>query len=260
MAKTADILKKLTPLNGQGRPQHVSLSVYVADQLEHLLTGGDIAVGQKLPPETELCNFFGVSRTVIREAVTQLKSLGFVETRRGVGTTVIRTSTVDVMPAKTISLATVENILHVLELRLSIEPAAAELAAQRHDASDRRILMDKHAAFIRAQFGKLTGQDEDYSFHCAIATATKNPLFEVFYERLGRNMTPRTNLMHDQMDNSVLGSYLARVEQEHARILEAILGRDATTARDMMYQHLLRATNTYKKYNKANHKAALATP
>lgn len=254
MADQANILEKLAQLNPRRLSHDVSLSVHVSDQLETLLDSGAVGIGQKLPTESELCEVFGVSRTVIREAITQLKSLGLVETRRGVGTTIIRTTPVEAMPAKTVSLETVEDILHVLELRLSVEPAAAELAAQRHDSHDRRILLEKHAAFIRARFEQPKAREEDYSFHCAIAAATKNPIFKQFYEHLSQNMIPRSNLMHDELDASKADNYLARVEQEHARILEAILGRDCTTAREMMYQHMARASITYKKYYDATGK------
>ena len=62
-----------------------SLASNVAKQLEKQISTGRIAVGDKLPTENALCDLFGVSRTVIREAITQLKSLGLVETKRGVG-------------------------------------------------------------------------------------------------------------------------------------------------------------------------------
>ncbi|MFP4137819.1 MAG: FadR/GntR family transcriptional regulator [Halomonas sp.] len=59
-----------------------SLSTHVADQLERLILQGRVQVGEKLPTESQLCGSFGFSRTVIREAMTHLKSLGLLETRR----------------------------------------------------------------------------------------------------------------------------------------------------------------------------------
>ncbi|SFH63905.1 DNA-binding transcriptional regulator, FadR family [Modicisalibacter xianhensis] len=225
--------------------------MHVADQLETLITSGGITVGQKLPTENGLCESFGVSRTVIREAITHLKSLGLVETRRGVGTTVIRTSAVEAMPAERISPTTVEDILHVLELRLNLEPAAAELAARRHDENDRRILQEKHDAFIRARAEKTQARTEDYEFHYAIAAATKNPFFKAFYEQLSQSVIPRAKLMSVEINTAATDKYLARVEEEHTYILEAILARDPETAREMMYQHLNRARNMYAKFQEA---------
>src|SRR5699024_4147361 len=135
------LLKKMARFNVHTVPHRESLSVYVADHLEELLLCGDIVVGQKLPTENELSELFGVSRTVVREAVMQLKSMGLVETLRGIGTTVIRTTHADEPTATKIDLTTVENILHALELRLFLEPAAAMLAAERHNDNDRRKLI-----------------------------------------------------------------------------------------------------------------------
>lgn len=251
MAGKTDITADFKQLKVQKLSREGSLSLHVADQLEALIVNGGIGVGEKLPTENGLCDAFGVSRTVIREAITHLKSLGLVETRRGVGTTVLRATTVEAMPAKRISPTTVEDILHVLELRLNLEPAAAALAAERHDEEDRRILEDKHAAFLEARAAKSQARVEDYEFHYAIAVATKNPFFKVFYEQLSQGVIPRAKLMSIEIDTAATDKYLARVEEEHTYILEAILTRDPEAAREMMYQHLNRARIMYAKYQEA---------
>ena len=251
MAGKTDLTADFKQLKVQKLSREGSLSLHVADQLEALIVNGGIGVGEKLPTENGLCDAFGVSRTVIREAITHLKSLGLVETRRGVGTTVLRSTTVEAMPAKRISPTTVEDILHVLELRLNREPAAAALAAERHDEQDRRILEDKHAAFLEARAAKSQARVEDYEFHYAIAVATKNPFFKVFYEQLSQGVIPRAKLMSIEIDTAATDKYLARVEEEHTYILEAILTRDPEAAREMMYQHLNRARIMYAKYQEA---------
>ncbi|MDI5984453.1 FadR/GntR family transcriptional regulator [Halomonas sp. M4R5S39] len=225
-----------------------SLSVHVADQLEALILQGKVKVGEKLPTESQLCESFGVSRTVIREAITHLKSLGLVETRRGVGTTVLRSTAVEARPAERINPTTVEDILHVLELRLALEPAAAELAALRHDDEDRRLIEATHAAFIEAQAEKSQARVEDFEFHHAIARATHNPFFEQFYEQLSPSGIPRAKLLSIDINPAAAERYLARVQEEHAYILEAILSRDGEAAKETMFQHLNRARNMYAQY------------
>lgn len=229
-------------------PQQGSLSTHVADQLEALITQGKIAVGEKLPTENSLCDSFGVSRTVIREAITHLKSLGLVETRRGVGTTVLRSTTLEARPAERINPTTVEDILYVLELRLTLEPAMAELAALRHGDEDRRRLEAAHAAFVRACVEKSQARVEDYEFHHAIARATGNPFFNQFYEQLSQSVIPRAKLLSIEINPVTSERYLERVQQEHAYILEAILARDSEAARETMFQHLNRARNMYAQY------------
>lgn len=225
-----------------------SLSTHVADQLESLIVQGGISVGEKLPTENSLCDSFGVSRTVIREAITHLKSLGLVETRRGVGTTVLRSTAIEARPAERINPTTVTDILHVLELRLAMEPAAAELAALRYDADDERQLKKTHAAFIDAHATKTQARVEDFEFHHAIAKATKNPIFDTFYEQLSQSVIPRAKLLSIDINPQAAERYLERVHEEHTFILEAILSRDAEAAKETMFQHLNRARNMYAQY------------
>ncbi len=64
-------------------------------------------------------------------------------------------------------------------------------------------------------------------------------------------LIPRAKLMSIEINTSATDKYLARVEEEHTYVLEAILARDAAAAREMMYQHLNRARNMYAKYQEA---------
>lgn len=242
--KTAD----LSSINVHKVAQQGNLSVHVADQLETLIVQGELPVGHKMPTENSLCQSFGVSRTVIREAIAHLKSLGLVETRRGVGTTVLRAASLEAKPAERINPTTVDDILHLLELRLVLEPAAAEMAAERHDANDRTVLKSRHEAFIAARQAKGQAREEDYLFHFAIAQATKNPMFQFFYDQWNQNVIPRAKLLSIDINPTSSERYLERVQEEHAFILEAILSRDSDAARETMFQHLNRAKNMYAKY------------
>ncbi|MGO2242857.1 MAG: FadR/GntR family transcriptional regulator [Halomonas sp.] len=248
MAKQNATTSALKPLQVNKVMQQGSLSVHVADQLEALITQGKVSVGEKLPTENSLCDSFGVSRTVIREAITHLKSLGLVATRRGVGTTVLRSSILEARPAERINPTTVEDILHLLELRLTLEPAAAELAALRHDDEDRQRLETQHLAFSNAFAQKSQAREEDYLFHFAIATATKNPFFQSFYKQWSQSVIPRAKLLSTDINPISSELYLERVQEEHTSIIEAILYRDAQAARETMFQHLNRARNMYAKY------------
>lgn len=248
MVKNIVTASTFKPLQVNKVMQQGSLSVHVADQLEALIIQGKVAVGEKLPTENSLCESFGVSRTVIREAITHLKSLGLVETRRGVGTTVLRSSTVEARPAERINPTTVEDILHLLELRLTLEPAAAELAALRYDDEDRQRLEVQHDAFSKAYAAKSQAREEDYLFHYAIASATKNPFFQSFYKQWSQSVIPRAKLLSSDINPISSERYLERVKEEHTFILEAIISRDPQAARETMFQHLNRARNMYAKY------------
>ncbi|QPL48229.1 FadR family transcriptional regulator [Halomonas sp. A40-4] len=248
MVKESEMTSVQAPLNVSKVAKQGSLSKHVATQLEALIVQGTVAVGNKLPTENSLCDSFGVSRTVVREAITHLKSLGLVETRRGVGTTVLRAKAEEPRPAQHINPTTVADILHLLELRLTLEPAAAELAALRHDDADRELLRAQHNAFIKAHAEKRLARQEDYLFHFAIAKATKNPFFASFYEQWSKSVIPRAKLLSIEIDPKSSDRYLERVQAEHDEIIEAILSRDAQKARDMMFKHLDRAKNMYAQY------------
>ncbi|MBB3230420.1 FadR/GntR family transcriptional regulator [Halomonas stenophila] len=228
-----------------------SLSQAVVEQLERRIASGEVPVGSKLPTESELCEVFGVSRTVVREAITHLKSLGLVETRRGVGTTVLRNDTAEPRPAVHISPRTVEDILEVLELRLTLEPPAAELAALRHDDEDRKRLEARHAEFVQAQAEKSQARREDFAFHHAIIKATHNACFDRLYEPLSDSIIPRAKLLSIDIDPRSTARYLELVHEEHTRILEAILERDGPAARAAMQQHLERSRDMYARYRDA---------
>lgn len=225
-----------------------SLTAHVANELESMINSGKISVGQKLPPESGLCEMFDVSRTVIREAITQLKSLGLVETRRGVGTTVVRGQAMEKPLVYTIDLAVVDDILNILELRMSVEDSAAELAAARRDELDLENIEAALVAFDKALAAGELARQEDFAFHLSIIKATKNPFFIKFYEQFNRSVIPRTKLLKANVDNKASAEYLERIGQEHHEIFAAIRAADPAAAKKAMHMHLYRAYHVYEKY------------
>ncbi|MGB2064488.1 FadR/GntR family transcriptional regulator [Marinomonas gallaica] len=229
-----------------------SLATTVAKQLETEISSGRIKVGDKLPTESALCGLFGVSRTVIREAITQLKSLGLVETRRGVGTTVMRSMSSESVFAYNVDPTAIKDILHILEIRMSVESAACALAAQRRSEADlvrmEQLFTEFDAALLRGELAR----KEDYEFHLAICQATHNPFFKQFYEQFNKNVIPRANLVNSDIDHVASDEYLKRVREEHKAILNSIQAKDAEAARDAMHQHLNRAYRRYERYNESN--------
>ncbi|MFC0268602.1 FadR/GntR family transcriptional regulator, partial [Kushneria aurantia] len=161
-----------------------------------------------------------------REAIAYLRSMGLVETRRGIGTRVISTGSETPLPARRIRANTLDDILHVLELRLTLEPRAAALAARRGDQARR----------------------EDYQFHRAIIEAAHNPFFLSCYEPLSQEAIPRARLIATELDTASTQRYLEMVAQEHGAILNAILAHDSEGAREAVVCHFSRARETYAAY------------
>ena len=135
-----------------------------------------LAPGDKLPTESEIMLEHGVSRTVVREAISGLQAAGFVETRHGIGTFVLDSPTGFDFRAEPQSIPTVHDILAMLELRISLEPEAAALAAERRTAGQlnemRRVLDEFQAALHN---GGDTAEP-DFQFHLRVAEATGEPL------------------------------------------------------------------------------------
>jgi DNA-binding FadR family transcriptional regulator len=92
---------------------------------------GRLAPGSKLPTEAQIVGEFGVSRTVVREALSQLQAAGLVRTRHGVGTFVVGPGRDGVFRIGPQQLETLRDVVAVLELRIGVETEAAALAAQR---------------------------------------------------------------------------------------------------------------------------------
>ena len=92
---------------------------------------GALRPGDKLPTESEIMQAFGVSRTVVREALSKLQAAGLVETHHGIGTFVLQPRAGGMFRLEPGDVATSVDVLAVLELRISLETESAGLAASR---------------------------------------------------------------------------------------------------------------------------------
>jgi DNA-binding FadR family transcriptional regulator len=206
-----------------------------------------IEPGSRLPTEVEMMAAFGVSRTVVREAVAALRSEGLVETRQGVGAFVARDAQRQpfrIDPAEVRSLA---EVLHIMELRTGIEVEAAGVAAERSTPSSRERIARALQAFDHALVRGEAAIEEDFRFHQAIAEAARNPQFARFLEYLGRFLIPRQSVRLRLRRPQDLKAYLQRINVEHRRIYDAIRTGDPAAARQAMRRHLIGARQRYQR-------------
>ncbi|ANY17626.1 FadR/GntR family transcriptional regulator [Bordetella pseudohinzii] len=227
------------PYESQAVPRRPrNLAQGLVENFTGRIRAGDIAPGQKLPTESEIMRQFGVSRTVVREALSRLQACGLVETHHGVGTYALRPSGEDDFRVDPAGLATVQDVLVLLELRICLETEAAGLAAQRRTpeqlAAMRRTL-DAFQARLRAEGDTVT---PDFEFHLLIAQATGNRYFAGLMSHLGSAVIPRTRINAARMAGDDNEPYLVRVNLEHETIFEAIRRQDAEAARAAMRTHL----------------------
>jgi DNA-binding FadR family transcriptional regulator len=207
-----------------------------------------IEPGARLPTEQEMMAAFGVSRTVVREAVAALRAEGLVETRQGVGAFVssdVQRQPFRIHPDEIRSIA---EVLNIMELRTGVEVEAAGIAAERGSAAARRKIQLALKAFDVALRHGEPAVEEDYRFHQSIAAAARNPQFSRFLEFLGRFLIPRQSLRVGSRRPADLKAYLERIQEEHRRIYQAIRDGDAAGARKAMRQHLAGSRRRYQRY------------
>jgi DNA-binding FadR family transcriptional regulator len=235
---------KTTPLP---RKRSRGLVQEVMDDLTAKIRRGLYLPGAKLPTEPEVMAEQGVSRTVVREAVSRLQAAGFVETRHGVGTFVLPPPPPTAPILDLTTVVTIRDVVDMLELRISLETEAAGLAAVRRK--------EEHLLLMRAAIGAFeTGinkgeqaVEEDFQFHLQIALATGNRYFEDVYRHLGKTTIPRTRVDTTQLLPEPGPSYLYRTNLEHRNILDAIARKDPESARAAMRLHLTNSRERLKR-------------
>ena len=226
-----------------GPLERLNLKDGLVSRLTEAIRSGSLRPGERLPTEQEMTRQFGVSRTVVREAVAALKAEGLLSSRHGVGVFVdtTRPSTFRIAPEEVERL---HEILQVMELRMSVEIETAGLAAERHCASDLQRIGDALRT-IDADIGRGDlAVGSDFAFHAAIATATGNRYFPRFLDFMGPLIIPRQTLTrtHGGAD----AGYLRGVQLEHRRIYQAIETGSAMGARTAMRAHLTNARARYR--------------
>ncbi len=218
----------------------------VVERLAAEIASGRLASGARLPTEQALTEAFGVSRTVIREAVAALRAEGLIETRQGVGAFVardVRRRPFRIDPAE---LGTIAEVVNVMELRTGIEIEAAGFAAERADAAARNRIGAALKAIDAAILRGDAAIDEDFAFHLAIARAARNPHFTRLLEFLGRFLIPRQSVRIGLKRPSDLKTYLERIQSEHGHIFAAIEAGNSDAARKAMRRHLMNSRQRYR--------------
>lgn len=232
-----DDATKVAPFVGRPRVKGRGLAHGLVDDLARKIQSQTLRPGDKLPTESAIMQAYGVSRTVVREALSKLQASGLVETHHGVGTFVLQPRVGGVFRLNPAELATSIDVLAVLELRISLETGSAGLAATRCSEEDllaMRQSLDEFEHNVRVSGDTVA---PDLRFHLRIAQATGNLYFADVLSHLGTSIFPRTRISA-LVDVDRRSEYLSRVNREHEQIYEAIARGDAESARAAMRIHL----------------------
>jgi DNA-binding FadR family transcriptional regulator len=202
-------------------------------KLRQLITEDGLAVDGRIPPERVLASELGVGRRSLRRALDVLEKEGRISRRQGRGTFIEKSTSTAAIPFDRILEHT--NPLEVIEVRLSVEPAMARLAALRASQADIKKLQ-RLAEETRDAADSATYQAADEQFHRTVAEAARNALFLAVFDtlrasqcdagwrRLGENA-------HCYKRQSVYAEF-------HREISGAIAIRDGERAHEAMFRHL----------------------
>jgi GntR family transcriptional repressor for pyruvate dehydrogenase complex len=216
-----------------GRRQLLSDQLY--GQILDQIVSGRLNEGDRLPPEKDICEMFGVSRPVVRDALLQLRADGLVQARQGSGTYVLRRPA-DRLKSFTNS-AELAVFLRCLEVRMPLEATAAKLAAERHTSDQLAVIESAHDRLSKdVETGHITTAN-DIAFHSSIAEATGNQFFTQVLQHIHDFIT---GFMEVSLNLTRTGSRerIHQVLNEHTIILEAIRSRESEAADVAMRFHI----------------------
>ena len=230
-----------------GRTRRGGLVQEVVAHLQQQIQSGQIQPGDKLPTESAVMETLGVSRTVVREAISRLQASGQVETRHGIGTFVLDAPAAHNFRIAEQDMATVDDVIAVLELRISLETEAAGLAAQRATPEQLTTMASALQNFSTAIHSQSDAVPSDFQFHMEIAQATGNRHFADLMSYLGTHIIPRTRIKTADQAPEGRQAYLERVHGEHESIYNAIRNHDTEAARAAMRTHLSNSRDRLRK-------------
>ena len=218
------------------RPAHGRLSEPVAEGIAAMIMAGELASGQRLPPERDLMRRFGVGRSVVREAIAGLAHRGLLLTRSGCRP-IVRQPSYDGalgVVGRLVGhlLADESGIQNLFESRILIEAALARQAAasaRREDIEGLRAALEANRAAI--------GEPEafyrtDVLFHGALYRIARNPIFPALHKAYVQWLADYWRRLERSPDIDRLN------HAGHVAIFEAILARDADEAEAALRRHL----------------------
>jgi GntR family transcriptional repressor for pyruvate dehydrogenase complex len=210
-----------------------SLADEVAARILRVILEGRLTAGDRLPSERELGAQFGVSRTVVREAVRSLAGRGIVSVASGRGLTVSRIDADALREPMNLYLRASPSVDYpkVHEIRRLLEVEVACLAAERATESDLRDLEESCLVLLSAKGVEEISQ-ADVEFHRQLSKATHNELFLVLLDAIADPLLAvrqSTFLRPGRMDAAYA---------QHRAILDRVAGRDGAGARVAMREHL----------------------
>jgi DNA-binding FadR family transcriptional regulator len=213
---------------GGVRGEKINRTMTLAAELGCKITSGALAAGSLLPTEAEIQTRYGVSRTVVREAIRHIAAKGLVTVGPKVGTRVRHNNDWNILDAEVMRWHLMAGerrrfVEALYEMRLINEPEAARLAASRITPEQSDRLADALAAMAVHPRGSEKLIIADLDFHRIILEATGNPILRSLGTMIERSLSISFSLSWRQnpQDETV---------RQHARVHDAIVQGDGEAA------------------------------
>lgn len=211
------------------------------ERIQAKIESGQFEPGEKLPSVVALAEHYGVGRSTMREALTALKAMGWLDIRHGGGTFV---STTIPVPNTAISLFNqADSVQEVLEVRKVLESEAARLSASRRTEENLAKLDEVLAKMRQAVNDEAASEQADIAFHLEIARATQN---KALYQLMASMSNHLQATMRDTRRLWFYGqsAEATKLWQEHQAIFEAVKLSEPQSAAQRMRDHLERVETT----------------
>lgn len=205
------------------KTNRINLVEQVATQIEQLIKCEHWKVGDRLPPEMELMEQFGVSRNTLREAIRALVHAGLLETKQGSGTVVHSTNSLEAALKRYVKKS---ELLEILDVRLALEKQAAQLAAENRTEADlvrlEKYIQDSRQAVKNNDYESFIKLD--ICFHQTVVSSSNNQLLIDLYE-------PLLEMIYRFVQDLVKMNAPFKYEEElHIELFTAIRNRDKVAA------------------------------
>jgi GntR family transcriptional regulator, transcriptional repressor for pyruvate dehydrogenase complex len=220
--------------------QSPRLGEHLSGRIAELIRRGDFGQQGRLPSELALAKQFGVSRPVVREALSRLRSQGVIVSRRGSGSYICSPTEQGPAPLVTSGFGPVDSLAAVrkcFEFRTGVEGEAAYYAARNHTPKTLSAIREALAQMEAATNDGTVSMYMDLEFHLTVARASGNEFFEIVMQSMRLPIEFAINLARSLTLTRPL-EHLRTVQNEHVVLFEAIEARDEHAARHAMRAHV----------------------
>ncbi|SFP75519.1 FadR/GntR family transcriptional regulator [Salibacterium halotolerans] len=204
-----------------------TLSKQVEEKIVDLLLQNKMQPGDKLPSEMELIDMLGVSRSVLREALSSLESLGIIRRQTKGGT--YFAEKIGLHPFSVMLSLVNNNLEAIIEARMTLELGLVALAAEKITAEELQRLHDTIEAIKQTEDNDYG--EHDITFHQIIASSVENPVIQGMIDSL--------LLTHTKMNIQIPNREKEKTVAYHEAIYEALKERNPQKATQEMYAHLV---------------------